>query len=189
MLLTVRSLNLAYGPKTLFRDATMIIQPAARLGLVGPNGSGKTTLLKIVNGLEEADHVDIQKRTDVTLGYLPELRQFSRKPFFTGDLGSIEEKGYLHISGRADRVIITGGKKVDPARVEEAAVATGLVQRARCYGIPDPDWGMRVALDVVADTAGDRHPDHRLASLLKEHLPAYAVPKEIRIVDSLPAGK
>jgi len=70
MLLTVNSLNLAYGPKTLFRDAAFMVQPRARTGLVGPNGSGKTSLLKIINGLEDADQVVIEKRSDVSLGYL-----------------------------------------------------------------------------------------------------------------------
>ena len=72
MLLTVHSLDLAYGPKTLFRDAACMIPPQARSGLVGPNGSGKTTLLRIINGLEEADRVVLEKRSDVRLGYLPQ---------------------------------------------------------------------------------------------------------------------
>ncbi len=70
MLLTVHSLDLAYGPKTLFRDAAFMVEPRARTGLVGPNGSGKTTLLKIINGLEEADKVVVEKRSDVCYGYL-----------------------------------------------------------------------------------------------------------------------
>jgi ATP-binding cassette subfamily F protein 3 len=72
MLLTVRNLNLAYGPKVLFRDAVCLIQPRARAGLVGPNGSGKSTLLKIINGRHEADSVTLEKRADVTFGYLPQ---------------------------------------------------------------------------------------------------------------------
>jgi ATP-binding cassette subfamily F protein 3 len=70
MLLTVHSLDLAFGPKTLFRDAGFMVQPRARTGLVGPNGSGKTTLFKIINGQAEADRVVIEKRGDVCLGYL-----------------------------------------------------------------------------------------------------------------------
>lgn len=70
MLLTIHSLDLAYGPKTLFRDAAFMVPPRARMGLVGPNGSGKTTLLKIINGFEEADRVVVEKRSDVSHGYL-----------------------------------------------------------------------------------------------------------------------
>jgi ATP-binding cassette subfamily F protein 3 len=70
MLLTVQNLNLAYGPKEIFRDADCMIQPRARMGLVGPNGSGKTTLFRIINGMGDADSVTIEKRTDVCFGYL-----------------------------------------------------------------------------------------------------------------------
>jgi ATP-binding cassette subfamily F protein 3 len=72
MLLTVRNLSLAYGPKTLFRDAAFTVQPRARTGLVGPNGSGKSTLLKIINGLHEADSVELEMRPDIGFGYLPQ---------------------------------------------------------------------------------------------------------------------
>ena len=70
MLLTVNNLNLAYGPKVLFRDAALMVQPRSRIGLVGPNGSGKTSLFRIINGDDAADRVEIEKRSDVTFGYL-----------------------------------------------------------------------------------------------------------------------
>ena len=72
MILTVHSLNLAFGPKLIFRDASFMIHPHARMGLVGPNGSGKTTLLRILNKLYEADSVVIEKSADVRIGYLPQ---------------------------------------------------------------------------------------------------------------------
>lgn len=72
MLITVTNLNLAFGPKTIFRETGLMIGPHARSGLVGPNGSGKTTLLRILNGIAEADSVTIEKRTDVEIGYLPQ---------------------------------------------------------------------------------------------------------------------
>ncbi len=72
MLLNVRNLNLAYGPKTLFQEASFSVHPRARTGLVGPNGSGKTTLLKILNGLQEADSAAIETLSEVEFGYLPQ---------------------------------------------------------------------------------------------------------------------
>ncbi|HKJ90910.1 MAG TPA: ATP-binding cassette domain-containing protein, partial [Oceanipulchritudo sp.] len=72
MLLSVRHLNLAYGPKVLFREAAFNLHPRSRAGLVGPNGSGKTTLLKILNGLQEADSVEVESRSGVSFGYLPQ---------------------------------------------------------------------------------------------------------------------
>lgn len=72
MLLSVRNLSLAYGPKTLFRDASLAVQPRSRIALVGPNGSGKSTLLKLILGIGEPDSIETDKRKDVRIGYLPQ---------------------------------------------------------------------------------------------------------------------
>lgn len=72
MLLSIRNLSLAYGPKTLFDKASLQIQPQSRAALVGPNGSGKSTLLKLVLGQGEADSIEIDQRRDIRLGYLPQ---------------------------------------------------------------------------------------------------------------------
>ena len=62
----------------------------------------------------------------------------------------------LFRSGRADRVIVTGGEKVDPARVEQALLATGLVREALVLGLADATWGEVVVACVVgpADAEG-----------------------------------
>jgi ATP-binding cassette subfamily F protein 3 len=72
VLLNVQNLDLAYGPKVLFRDAALRIQPRDRVGLVGPNGSGKSTLLKIILGHTDFDRREMEKGTDVVFGYLPQ---------------------------------------------------------------------------------------------------------------------
>ena len=72
MLLTLKEVDLAYGPKVLFRQASLSLPPQARAGLVGPNGSGKTTLLRILMGEGEADHVVSERRSGVRIGYLPQ---------------------------------------------------------------------------------------------------------------------
>jgi O-succinylbenzoic acid--CoA ligase len=58
--------------------------------------------------------------------------------------------GSVKISGRADRVIVTGGEKVDPARVEQVLLATGLVREALVLGMADATWGEIVTACVVA---------------------------------------
>jgi O-succinylbenzoic acid--CoA ligase len=58
--------------------------------------------------------------------------------------------GGVRITGRADRVIVTGGEKVDPARVEQALLATGLVREALVLGMADATWGEVVTACVVA---------------------------------------
>ncbi len=129
--------------------------------------------------------VDADRRIRVSspanlLQYHPALAGFCRQPFATGDLGWLDSHGRLHILGRADRVIITGGKKVHPEQVEAAALATGLAATAVCAGRPDPEWGQRVILQVEPPATGaDAAWRERLLAQLKERLPAYAVPKEI----------
>jgi O-succinylbenzoic acid--CoA ligase len=123
-------------------------------------------------------------RADSNLrGYWPPTEGFSRDPLGTGDLGRMDPDGNLEILGRADRVILTGGENVHPELVEAAALGTGLVSHARCSGSKDPDWGQRVELEVVAGDSVNGLED-RLIQQLKELLPAYAVPKKIRLVDT-----
>jgi O-succinylbenzoic acid--CoA ligase len=74
----------------------------------------------------------------------------------TEDLGSIDEKGRLRIVGRSDAVIITGGKKVDPAEVEAALLATGEFSDIAVVGLPDPEWGQAV---TACFPEGGRAPD------------------------------
>jgi O-succinylbenzoic acid--CoA ligase len=114
--------------------------------------------------------------------YLPPVDNFTRDPFPTGDIGTMDEAGNLSIFGRADRVIITGGEKVHPEQVEAAALATGLVTAARCKGVPDPDWGHQVQLWVEANPW---NPEVRsqLLQELRNRLPTFALPKAINAMD------
>lgn len=70
-------------------------------------------------------------------------------PWVSGDRGDVAADGCVKISGRADRVIITGGEKVDPARVEQALQATGLIEAALVLGVADATWGEVVTACVI----------------------------------------
>ncbi len=72
-------------------------------------------------------------------------------PWTSGDRGDVAADGSVRITGRADRVIVTGGEKVDPARVEQTLLATGLVREALVLGHPDAAWGELVTACVVAE--------------------------------------
>jgi O-succinylbenzoic acid--CoA ligase len=71
-------------------------------------------------------------------------------PWTSGDRGDVAADGSVKISGRADRVIVTGGEKVDPVRVEQVLTATGLVREALVLGMVDATWGEVVTACVVA---------------------------------------
>lgn len=70
-------------------------------------------------------------------------------PWTSGDRGDVAADGSVRITGRDDRVIVTGGEKVDPTRVELTLLATGLAQEVLVLGLPDATWGEIVTACVV----------------------------------------
>jgi O-succinylbenzoic acid--CoA ligase len=72
-------------------------------------------------------------------GYFPE--RLAAREFVTEDLGRIDEHGCLHVMGRRDAVIITGGKKVNPVEIEAALRESGEFSDVAVIGCPDAEWG------------------------------------------------
>lgn len=81
-------------------------------------------------------------------GYWPEIR--ASREFVTEDLGRFDAAAHLHLLGRRDAVIITGGKKVQPADVEAALRASGEFIDVTVLGVPDPEWGEAVVACYLA---------------------------------------
>ena len=106
--------------------------------------------------------------------------------FQTSDLGRLDEQGRLQVLGRVDDVIVSGGVKVAPAEVEAVLTALPGVGAACVVGLPDREWGQRVAAAVVpADPA--RPPDPgALRAAARELLAGAQTPKEIVLLDALP---
>ncbi|HEY7933239.1 MAG TPA: AMP-binding protein [Solirubrobacteraceae bacterium] len=100
----------------------------------------------------------------------------------TGDLGALDERGYLSVTGRKAETIITGGENVTPAEVEAALETHPLVLEAAVIGRPDPRWGQAVTAIVVPRAEGE--PDLRE---LREHcaglLAPYKIPKLLLLED------
>jgi O-succinylbenzoic acid--CoA ligase len=107
--------------------------------------------------------------------------------FRTGDLGALDPTtGRLTVWGRADDVIVTGGEKVWPTDVEAVLGDHPQVAEVAVVGRPDPEWGHRVAAVVVPADPAEPPSLHGLRALAKEHLPAWAAPKSIELVSSIP---
>lgn len=106
--------------------------------------------------------------------------------FQTSDLGRCDGQGRLHVLGRADDVIVTGGLNVAPAEVE--AVLTGLpgVAAACVVGLPDPDWGERVTAVVIPADPGRPPEPGALRIAACRLLTGAQMPKEIVLLDALP---
>jgi O-succinylbenzoic acid--CoA ligase len=107
-------------------------------------------------------------------GYWPEWG--ATREFVTEDLGRIDERGHLHVLGRRDALIISGGKKISPAEVETALRASGEFDDVAVIGVPDAEWGEKVVACFPA--SGGRVPDvaRVLASLAPHQRPKQFVP-------------
>ena len=114
-------------------------------------------------------------------GYHPDWSD--SREITTEDLGSIDEKGRLRILGRSDAVIITGGKKVDPAEVEAALRATGEFSDVAVVGVPDPEWGQAV---TACFPAGVHPPDLARAAAGLSALAGYKRPRRFVPMDDWP---
>jgi o-succinylbenzoate---CoA ligase len=106
--------------------------------------------------------------------------------YHTTDLGILDPGGTLHVLGRADDIIITGGKKVAPTEVAAALETHPAVREAVVIGEPDPDWGQRVTAIVVPTTPGSRPHLHALQAHVRQTLPPHAAPKVLHVVSEIP---
>ncbi|TVP79255.1 MAG: hypothetical protein EA353_06645 [Puniceicoccaceae bacterium] len=100
--------------------------------------------------------------------------------YLTDDEGYLDQAGRLHVLGRVDRLINSGGEKIDPREVEAAICQIDGVDEALAVGVPDSEWGQKL---VVYYTG------HQLSSwksALKEHVASYKIPKEMHWVEVLP---
>jgi O-succinylbenzoic acid--CoA ligase len=106
--------------------------------------------------------------------------------FPTGDAGSVAADATVTVVGRMAEVIVTGGEKVWPAPVEAVLARHPSVAEVAVAGRPDPEWGERVvAITVPTDPAEPPSLDV-LREWAKQHLPAYAAPRELVVVTALP---
>lgn len=112
--------------------------------------------------------------------------------YSVGDLGWVDEQGYLYIADRRVDLIITGGANVYPAEVEAALHDHPAIADLAVVGVPDEEWGKRV--HAVIQPADPAHPPAvaDLDAWARERITSYKVPKTYEIVAELPrneAGK
>jgi len=111
--------------------------------------------------------------------------------FRSGDIGFIDENGYLYIVDRLKDMIITGGENVYPREVEEALYTHPGIQECAVVGLPDAEYGERVTAFVVPQKGQTLHAS-ALKAFLKSRLASFKVPKEYICLEELPknnAGK
>jgi acyl-CoA synthetase (AMP-forming)/AMP-acid ligase II len=130
----------------------------------------------------------------VMLGYWNDAEATARSLrggwMHTGDGGYMDDRGYIFIVDRIKDMIVTGGENVYSAEVENVLSKHPAVLACAVIGVPDPEWGERVHVVVVAP---ERRPTiEELREHCKQHIAGYKAPRSVEFVDSLPlsgAGK
>ena len=108
-----------------------------------------------------------------------------------GDMGMLDDEGYLYIVDRKKDMIISGGVNVFPREIEEVLQHHPAVQEVAVIGVTDPEWGESVTA-IVARRTGESASEAELLEYCRKNLARYKLPKEFKFMDALPrnlAGK
>ncbi len=103
----------------------------------------------------------------------------------TGDLVTMDERGYLRVRGRARDVVISGGENLYPAEIESALAAHPDVSAAAVVGIPDPRWGETAVAFLRPAPGADLDPA-AVESWLRDRLAPFKIPRRWTVVDDFP---
>ncbi len=173
--------------------ATLAPEDALRkLGSAGLPLPGTTVRVEVDGRTAEAGEVGeiLVAGATVFAGYLgrPEATAEALRDgwLHTGDLGTLDEEGYLAIADRRDDLIVTGGENVYPAEVESAVLAFPGVEECAVVGLPDDRWGALVVA-VVVPSAGAALDEAALEAHLREWLAGYKRPRRVEVAaEALP---
>jgi acyl-CoA synthetase (AMP-forming)/AMP-acid ligase II len=166
------------GSATTLPDADVLRKP----GSVGPPSPGVELRL--------SDAGEIRLRSPYLFdGYFddPEATAAALVDgwYHTGDLGALDEEGYVSIVGRLREVIRTGGESVAPAEVEAVLATHPGVAEVAVVGLPDPSWG-EVVCAVVVPRSGAGPSLEALQAHCEGRLAAYKKPRRLERMDALP---
>jgi acyl carrier protein len=114
-------------------------------------------------------------------------KAFSSGWFRTGDLGYIDEEGYLYISGRLKEIINRGGQKVSPREIDDLLLEHHGVLQAVTFSVPHSRLGEAIAVAVVADKK-KKVTEKELRQYVADRLAPYKIPQQIVFLDSIPKG-
>jgi acyl-CoA synthetase (AMP-forming)/AMP-acid ligase II len=151
------------GVKVAIMDEEGNLLPSGQLGEVviqGPN---------VIEGYENNPEAN--------------AKSFTNGWFRTGDQGTIDEDGYLHLTARIKELINRGGEKIAPLEIDEVMLCHPCVAEAVAFGMPHPTWGEEVAIAVVLK---EPQSEAVLIEHCKQRLADFKVPKKVHIVDKIP---
>lgn len=150
--------------------------PTLELEIRGPDG---TTVL----GPRESGEVFVRGE-QVAGEYLHKNMLTSDGWFATNDAGWLDEDGYLFVEGRLDDVIVRGGENISPGEVESALREHSAIADVAVYGLPDDQWGERVACSLVCH--GEQPSIEELRDWVRTRLRSTKTPEVWDFRESLP---
>jgi fatty-acyl-CoA synthase len=155
--------------------------PGVSIRIVRPNGGSE----------QKPNHTgEIWVQGYVSPGYLRSSGEADRITpdgiFRSGDLGYLDEKGWLHFKGRRTEMIKSRGINVSPVEVEDCLLEFRGVQEAAVVGVPAGVDGESVVAFVVVDAEGVGPTEEQLRTYCREQLSAYKTPTRVVFVDDLP---
>ncbi len=103
----------------------------------------------------------------------------------TGDLGRLDADGLLFVDGRADDMIVSGGENVFPSEVEDLIARLPQVREVAVIGVPDPDYGQRLAAFLALRPGETLDPD-AVREYVRRYLARFSVPRDVVFVKYLP---
>ncbi|BAC14278.1 o-succinylbenzoate--CoA ligase [Oceanobacillus iheyensis] len=123
----------------------------------------------------------------VTKGYYKRAETnkevFENNWLHTGDMGYLDEQGYLYVVDRRNDLIISGGENIYPSEIENVLVQIEGIEEAGVKGSPNEEWGMVPIAFIVCSRPIS---ENEIAAHLEKYLAKYKRPKEIHVVNELP---
>lgn len=186
--------NIVYGSTETSSFVTALLKDEI---IIKPNSAGRavpTNRIQIsdINGNElkpfEIGEITIQTNSLMS-DYLDEdeTNKIIKNGFYyTGDIGYVDEEGYLYIEGRKNYLISTGGENVNPIEIEKALLEHQLIEEAAVFPLKDKDWGEIVAASIVLKSDLSKPSEDELKIFLKERISKFKIPKRIFFEDQLP---
>ncbi|MDI5930005.1 long-chain-fatty-acid--CoA ligase [Rhizobium leguminosarum] len=163
-----------------------------RLSSVGREATG--VIIRIVNEagqeLPTGEAGEIAIRSDLVMrGYWnkPEATAAAKVNGWlrTGDVGYLDDGGYLFLTDRVKDMIISGGSNIYPREIEEVLYTHPAIAEVAVIGLPDEKWGESVAAIVVLK-AGANATQEELIGYTRQHIASYKKPKRVIFADALP---
>ncbi len=163
-----------------------------RLGSVGRAISGAEVVVRRPDGAEvtPGEVGEITVRTaKVMSGYWGDpagtAAAFADGWLLTGDLGTVDDEGYMTIVGRSKEIVISGGINIYPAQLERVIAAHPAVEEVAVFGMPDPDWG-EIPVAAVRTSSGMSMRSEDVIELVTVNVDRRSRPRHVLFVEDFP---